>query len=105
MQHDAFFGDGEKSFFLSDQMITELERLTSQGIGAFYQRVIRMEFHMNDLVEVIRLGLIGADCHPEKAAQLVDTYARNRPIAEVFPLAIDILEARWAGVSAKETAE
>ena len=102
MKHNAFFGDGEKTFALTDPMIAELERLTGSGIGAFYQRVIRMDFRLADLVEVIRLGLIGAEMHPEQAATLTNTYARNRPIAEIFPLAIDILECRWTGTSTDE---
>jgi len=97
MKHTAFFGDGELVFALTDPMIAELERLTGQGVGAFYQRIVAMQFRFADLVEVIRLGLIGAETNPETAARLVDTYARNRPIAEVFPLALDILETRWTG--------
>ncbi|WP_127111713.1 gene transfer agent family protein [Shimia sediminis] len=95
LTHTAFFGDGEHTFALTDDMITELERIADLGFGAFYLRSINMQFKLSDLVEVIRLGLIGGGTTPERAAQLTDTYARNRPIDELYPLAFDILDARW----------
>lgn len=94
MMHTAFFGDGEHSFALTDDMITELERLADLGIGALYLRCVNMQFTLSDLVEVIRLGLIGGGTTPEQAARLTDTYGRNRPIDELYPLAVDILDAR-----------
>jgi hypothetical protein len=75
------------------------------GIGAFYQRIIAMNFKAADLGEIIRLGLIGAGMHPQLAMQLVQTYAHNRPLSEVSPLALDILIARWEGTAAPATGE
>jgi Phage tail tube protein, GTA-gp10 len=95
--HKAFFGTGEHSFALTDTMIAELERQAEIGIGALYQRVVAMAFKASDLPEIIRLGLIGAGMHPHEAMQLTDTYARNRPMSETFPLALDIFDARWNG--------
>tara|TARA_R110002049_G_scaffold10127_1_gene50176 strand:- start:138250 stop:138579 length:330 start_codon:yes stop_codon:yes gene_type:complete len=103
--HTAFFGTAEHAFCLNDDIITELERLTDTGIGAFYQRVIAMHFNAADLAEIIRLGLIGAGMHPQEAMQLVNAYARNRPMAETFPLALDILDARWTGTAAPATGD
>lgn len=98
--HRAFFGDGERAFTLTDPMIAELERLTGTGIGSLFLRLTRSDFRLNDLTEVIRLGLIGGGTSPEDAARLVETYGRHRPIAEVLPLALDILDARWNGTEA-----
>lgn len=95
--HRAFFGDGERSFTLTDPMITELERLTGTGIGGLFLRLTRSDFRLGDLVEIIRLGLIGAGTTPEDAARLVETYARHRPIGEILPLALDVIDARWNG--------
>lgn len=97
IRHAAFFGDGEHVFALTDQMIAELERLAETGIGALYLRVVAGTFNMADLPEIIRLGLIGGGTAPQDAARLTDTYARNRPLAEVYPLALDVLDARWSG--------
>lgn len=98
IKHRAFFGDGEHDFALTDPMIAELERLTGTGIGALYLRAVGSQYHLSDLVEIIRLGLIGAGSTPQDALRLVETYATNRPLDEVFPLALSVLDARWSGV-------
>jgi hypothetical protein len=97
MQHTAFFGDGEKTFALTNEMIHELERKTGIGIGALYVRVIRQDFHFDDLVEIVRTGLIGGGTPPIDAQGLIDAYAKTRPIVELLPLAFEILDARWTG--------
>lgn len=94
---NAFLGDRERPFVLSDDMVTELEAATETGIGTLFQRLTAHAFKLADLAEVIRLGLIGAGTSPEEAARLVNSYARNRPVAEVLPLATAILAARWLG--------
>lgn len=102
IDHNAFFGDQERRFTLTDPMVIELERLTGTGIGTLFLRLTRSDFRLADLAETIRLGLIGADTNPEEAARLIETYARNRPIAEIMPLAVDILAARWSGPESHE---
>jgi len=97
LSHTAFFGDGEHTFALTDDMIAELERLAELGIGALYLRAVNMQFKLTDLIEIIRLGLIGGGITPDRAAQLTDIYARNRPIDDLYPLALNILDARWGG--------
>ena len=93
----AFFGDKERPFTLTDDMVMELETTTGTGIGTPFQRLTAHAFKLADLAEVIRLGLIGGGTNPEEAARLVNSYARNRPVAEVLPLATAILAARWLG--------
>jgi hypothetical protein len=95
--HRAFFGDGEHAFTLTDPMLAELERLTGLGVGALYFQLLNMAYPADVLREIIRLGLIGAGTAPEDAKRLCDTYAANRPLAETFPLAFEIMEARWTG--------
>jgi hypothetical protein len=95
--HRAFFGDGEHVFTLTDPMLAELERLTGLGAGALYFQLVSMAYPATILREIIRLGLIGGGTSPEDAARLCDTYAANRPLAETFPLAFEIMEARWTG--------
>ena len=97
MKHTAFFGDATYIFALTDTMIAELEHKTGIGIGALYTRVIASQFRVADMVEIIRCGLIGGGTAPAIAQHLVDTYAKDRPFAETFPLALDILDARWNG--------
>lgn len=97
MKHTAFFGDGEKTFALTNDLIEELQRKTDTGIGAIYTRVMTGQFQLSDIMETIRLGLIGGGTSPKEAQALVDAYARPTPIIEAFQLAADILEARWTG--------
>jgi hypothetical protein len=104
MKHTAFFGDAEYTFALTDDMIRELEHKTGVGVGGLYVRVINSQFHVADIIEIIRLGLIGGGAAPVTAQRLVDSYAKNRPFEETFPLALDILDARWTGAPEKRAA-
>lgn len=99
MKHVAFFGDGEKTFAIVGQEV-ELERKTGAAIGAIYTRVMTGSFQYADIIETIRLGLIGGGMSPKDAHELVEAYARPTPIIEAFQLAADILEARWSGTPA-----
>lgn len=94
----AFFGDAEHDFQLTPEMIVELERLIGSGIGTIFGRLARNEFSFTEVVETIRLGLIGGGMAPQKALALVDAYARRRPMSETLPTALAVLEALWFGV-------
>jgi len=94
---ELFFGDGKHVCHLSPAMIGELERSTGVGIGALFGRLARQEFHLVEIVETIRLGLVGGGMNPERAAELVETYAKGRPLFETLPTAFSILETLWFG--------
>lgn len=100
--HTCFFGDRDRAFALPPAMIAELERLTGAGIGGLCRRLFAGEFHHAHVVETIRLGLIGGGEMPQRAAELVATYAATRPLAETYPLAVAILETAWFGSSQDE---
>lgn len=97
--HRAFFGDAEHAFILTDPMIEELERITGSGVGALFLRLVGSQFHLGDLTAIIRLGLIGGGMNPQRAQELVTAYGVNAPLDQTFPLALDIITARWSGVS------
>ncbi|WP_439559908.1 gene transfer agent family protein [Roseinatronobacter sp.] len=99
----GFFGDKDHAFCLTDAMLAELETLTGLGVGAMYFQLVNMTFPADALREIIRLGLIGAETGPEDAKRLCDAYAANRPLAEIFPLAFEIMEARWTGTGKDQT--
>lgn len=94
---NAFFGDKERPFTLTDPMLIELEAKTGAGIGVLFQRLMANQFHLGDLSEILRLGLIGAGTSPDQADRLVNAYAKDRPISEILPLALDVITARWLG--------
>lgn len=93
--HKAFFGDRERDFSLTPHLIPELERLTGKGIAAIVDGVRRASF--SELVNTIRLGLVGGGAHPEEATALINAYVKAHPLGEVHLLALDILTDLWTG--------
>ena len=99
----TFFGDATRTFRLPPELISELERKTNRGIGGLCKSVFVGDFRHVELTETIRLALIGGGEKPEAAASLADVYAGHRPLAEVLPLAVAILETVFFGNPAPET--
>lgn len=97
MKHTAFFGDGEKTFALPPDQIHELEKTTGAGIGLLCQRLPEGMFRLVELVEIIRLALIGGGMSPKDAAHYADAYSAKRPLAESYPIAAAILRVVWIG--------
>jgi hypothetical protein len=95
--HKAYFGDGEYEFRLTSVMLKELEAKTGLGAGALFGRIFARQFRQEDLHETIRCGLIGAGMAPKRAAEMIATYAVDRPLTETYPLATAIAEAKWFG--------
>lgn len=98
--HRQFFGDKERDFRLTPDLIAELERKTSRGIGGLSRSLFAGEFRHAEILETIRLGLIGGGETPEDAAALVATYAAPRPVIEAYALAVEIVELTMLGKSA-----
>lgn len=92
-----FLGDQEYQFRLTPTLITELEAKTGSGIGAICQRVFARQFAQAEIVETIRLALIGGGTSPKRAAEMIAAYVAERPLAESYPIAAKILERLWAG--------
>jgi hypothetical protein len=101
MTHRAFFGDAERDFRITPELVVELERKTGAGIGGLCRRLFAGDFKQADVTETIRLALIGGGTSPKDADALVAAYAVNRPFAEIYPLAVSILETLWFGASKK----
>lgn len=102
--HRAFFGDAERPFMITAGLIVELERKVDCGVGSLCRRLFAGEFRHADIVETIRLALIGGGERPDRAAELVAAYVLNRPLAETYPLAVAILETLWFGAPADNAA-
>ena len=98
----TWFGDAERSFALTPILIEELERKTGAGIGAVAKRLFAGQFSHRDMLETIRLALIGGGEKPQVAASLTEVYAANRPINEALPLSISIMETLFLGKAADE---
>jgi hypothetical protein len=95
--HRAFFGDAEYDFRVTPTLVIELEHKTGAGIGSLCSRVFAKQFALSDIHETIRLALIGGGTSPERAATLIASYATDRPLSEIYPLAVAILDDLWFG--------
>lgn len=102
--HVAFFGDQERTFLLTPPMIVELERITGRGIGGLCRSLFASDFRHVEVLQTIRLALIGGGTEPEEAASLIAAYATPRPVMEPYALAVAILEATMFGKAARDDA-
>lgn len=93
----TFFGDYNHVFLLGPLQVEELEKVTGLGIGAICRRVFKGEFSQAEVLETLRLGLIGGGIAPNRAADLVKTYAEPYPLDATYPVAVAVLEALWFG--------
>jgi hypothetical protein len=94
---EQFYGDGLRRFVLTPALVMELERRTGSAIGLLMKRVVASEFHVVEIMETIRLGLIGGGEAPETADALMRAYAHPRPLVESYLLAVNILDALMVG--------
>ncbi|WP_011581232.1 MULTISPECIES: gene transfer agent family protein [Chelativorans] len=102
--HRRFFGDREHDFRLTPELIIELERVTNTGIGGLFRRFLQRDFRHSELLEMVRLGLIGGGADPKEAAALIAAYAVPLPVMELYVLALTIIETVMFG-HALDTAE
>lgn len=86
------FADGEYLFRLPLKRIAELEEKCSAPVGAIWKRVcITGDYHATDLIETVRLGLIGGGMPALEARNLIDRYCDEWPLMEWHQHAIAIL--------------
>jgi hypothetical protein len=76
------FADGDYLFALKLRQIEELQRLCRAGLGEIVERMWSRRFYAADIVESIRLGLIGGGLPPIRARELVETYVDGRPFVD-----------------------
>lgn len=92
---------GEHDFCLSQiGNILTLEANCNAGLGAIYARIAAGQWYVNDLREVIRLGLIGGGQPPDRAGELVKACVDANPdgLGPSILLAQTILRAVLVGV-------
>lgn len=123
---DLKFADGTYTFALGLAQIHELQTKCKIGIGGLYARVIQgrlseditvghpayAAYHMDDLVEVVRQGLIGGGAGMVdgqevkvgalRANELVERYLVPMPLVEQWNLAAAILFAKIEGFTPPE---
>jgi hypothetical protein len=121
------FADGSYTFDLGLAQINEIQNKCGAGIGQIYSRVLKgryvmgdvaignpleAEYRVEDLLNVIRQGLIGGGksvvdgeelpVSAHRANQLIETYVATAPLREAWTLAAAILTARIEGYTPPE---
>lgn len=101
MSYDAsvtfVWGDGEHRFRLALKQLQELQSKCNAGPMEIIDRLVTRRWRVEDIREIIRLGLIGGGLTPLKAHTLVERYVDNRPWAESLAPAQTILYTAMVG--------
>jgi hypothetical protein len=84
---DQDFGDGTYTFRLGLDEIEELERKCDLGIFRIVGRLQTRETKLLEIMETLRLGLIGGGMKPVDALAMVKAYVDRRPLDENRDLA------------------
>lgn len=98
------WGDGTHKFNVARiKSVLELEEKCNAGIAEIFQRIRDSRWHINDVRETLRIGLIGGGgVTPDKALLLINRYCDERPWAESLQPAILVLMAAMVGVPGDE---
>lgn len=77
------WADGTYLFALKLKQIEELQRLCGAGLGEIAQRLlVERRWRVSDVVETLRLGLIGGGLPAVRARELIETYVDGHPLAD-----------------------
>lgn len=99
------WADGDYLFALKLKQIEELQRLCRAGLGEIAQRLFSGRWYAADVVETIRLGLVGGGLPAVRARELIETYVDGRPIADprdvnnALAVAQAVMGAAYCGVA------
>jgi hypothetical protein len=93
------WADGTYSFRLGWGQLAELQEKTDAGPYFLLNRLYAGNWRIEDISQIIRLGLIGGDeaMKPVQALGLVRRYVEARPPMENLPFAVAILTAGVIG--------
>lgn len=87
-----------RHFRLTVGGILELEQKCAAPFGTVFARVNSGDYHVTDLLQVVRLGLIGGGLSPRDAAAAMEMHAfPARPLAELHTVARIVLAAAVVG--------
>lgn len=91
------FADGDYTFRLAWGELKLLQEAVDAGPFVVANRLINGTWRVEDISNVIRLGLIGGGLAPDKALSLVRAYVESRPPMETVMLAAGIIGAAVRG--------
>lgn len=103
-----FFGNGEYVFHLKHPQMRELEDMNGVGIGAIYRRMATSAYYASDIVQILRLGLVGGgsgEVMGEEvkvtdriAHDLVNRYQEGMTMTDKWSIAMACIAAAMIGV-------
>jgi len=91
------WADGTYVFRLAWGQLVELQEQCDAGPYIILQRLMAGAWRVQDISQVIRLGLIGGGSTPEKALQLTRDYVEGRPPFETLAIAQGVLGVALQG--------
>lgn len=91
------WGDGSYTFRLSWGGLKELQDKCACGPAELFWRLMSHKWLVDDLYEIVRLGLVGGGKTPVDAMKLAHTYVKERPLLESVPIAVEIVSASLFG--------
>lgn len=94
---EAPFGDGMHRFRLALGQLEELQEKTDCGPEELYHRIALGTWKVQDLIQTIRLGLMGGGMDAMTSLALVSRYVDSGSLVSVKPLVQSILGAALLG--------
>lgn len=94
---DVLFAGDERTFRLAIDQLLALEEKCQCGAAEILWRLQNQRWHVRDVRETIRLGLVGAGVDPKFALRLVDEHAGDGRLLDCVLTASYILMAALMG--------
>ena len=99
------WADGTYSFRLAWGQLSELQEKCDAGPYVVLNRLHNGSWRIEDITNIIRLGLIGGGLQPSSALKLVRAYVEDRPPMENLIPAQVILSAALMGAPEENVGE
>lgn len=96
--HSVFVGDGEYDLCLKIKQLIELQEKLDVGPHVLATRIMSGSWMVEDIIETLRLALIGGGMNPSTAYRIVSQYVCEAYFLDYVPVAGECLFAAIMGV-------
>jgi len=94
---EEFVGDNDYPLELRIGELRALQAATNSGPAVIVNRLQDGSWFVDDIIEPIRLGLIGAGMEHRQAKRLVETYVVGGALLQYLPTALNVMLAALIG--------